>query len=202
MKTRKINILLGVIIILNFGLATTFYFVQQHIDDQTANYQRKTKIIQENRGERRNTTLNNADPKSLERHQDEVNAEAYARKLYQILFNFDNSKEYNARAHKAKEIVSGNVLKDKKLFGTDKDSTGDSYVDSLQLRSRLYDIESYSGIEEKNETIRVTSVITQAASRSGVPEGKQKFVYQSNFDPRRKVFTEVSKVGIVDEAVE
>ena len=173
MKTRKINILLGVIIILNFGLATTFYFVQQHIDDQTANYQRKTKIIQENRGERRNTTLNNADPKSLERHQDEVNAEAYARKLYQILFNFDNSKEYNARAHKAKEIVSGNVLKDKKLFGTDKDSTGDSYVDSLQLRSRLYDIESYSGIEEKNGTIRVTSVITQAASRSGVPEASR-----------------------------
>ncbi|WGN89536.1 hypothetical protein [Ligilactobacillus faecis] len=202
MKLNKINILLGVIIILNLGLATTFYFVQQHIDAQTADCQRKTKVIQRNRSKRQNVMLNNIEPKNLERYRNEVNAEAYARKLYQILFNFDNSKEYNSRSRKAKEIVSSNVFEDKKLFGTDKDSSGGSYVDSLQLRSRLYDIESYIGIKEKSGVIKVTSIITQAASRSGVSEGKQRFVYQSIFDPRKKVFTEVSKVGMVDETVE
>lgn len=201
MKYSKMNVLLGGIIIFNLGLATTFYFVQRHIDDQTAVYQRKVDVMQSSKGKVSSDTLKDIKPEALERYEDEINAETYAQKLYQILFTFDDSKDYNSRANKAKKLVTAGVLADRRIFGTDTDTTGNSYVEALGLKSRLYDVESYSGLTQ-NGAIEMISVITQEASKTDVPEGRARFVYRAKFDPRKKVFTEVSRVGMIDERLE
>lgn len=201
MKYSKMNVLLGGIIIFNLGLATTFYFVQRHIDDQTAVYQRKVDVMQSSKGKVSSDMLKDIKPETLERYEDEINAETYAQKLYQILFTFDDSKDYNSRANKAKKLVTAGVLADRRIFGTDIDTTGNSYVEALGLKSRLYDVESYSGLTQ-NGAIEMISVITQEASKTDVPEGRARFVYRAKFDPRKKVFTEVSRVGMIDERLE
>lgn len=201
MKYSKMNVLLGGIIIFNLGLATTFYFVQRHIDDQTAVYQRKVDVMQSSKGKVSSDMLKDIKPEALERYEDEINAETYAQKLYQILFTFDDSKDYNSRANKAKKLVTAGVLADRRIFGTDTDTTGNSYVEALGLKSRLYDVESYSGLTQ-NGAIEMISVITQEASKTDVPEGRARFVYRAKFDPRKKVFTEVSRVGMIDERLE
>lgn len=201
MKYSKMNVLLGGIIIFNLGLATTFYFVQRHIDDQTAVYQRKVDVMQSSKGKVPNDMLKDIKPETLKRYEDEINAETYAQKLYQILFTFDDSKDYNSRANKAKKLVTAGVLADRRIFGTDTDTTGNSYVEALGLKSRLYDVESYSGLTQ-NGAIEMISVITQEASKTDVPEGRARFVYRAKFDPRKKVFTEVSRVGMIDERLE
>lgn len=201
MKYSKMNVLLGGIIIFNLGLATTFYFVQRHIDDQTAVYQRKVDVMQSSKGKVSSDMLKDIKPETLERYEDEINAETYAQKLYQILFTFDDSKDYNSRANKAKKLVTAGVLADRRIFGTDTDTTGNSYVEALGLKSRLYDVESYSGLTQ-NGAIEMISVITQEASKTDVPEGRARFVYRAKFDPRKKVFTEVSRVGMIDERLE
>lgn len=201
MKYSKMNVLLGGIIIFNLGLATTFYFVQRHIDDQTAVYQRKVDVMQSSKGKVSSDMLKDIKPAALERYEDEINAETYAQKLYQILFTFNDSKDYNSRANKAKKLVTAGVLADRKIFGTDTDTTGNSYVEALGLKSRLYDVESYSGLTQ-NGAIEMISVITQEASKTDVPEGRARFVYRAKFDPRKKVFTEVSRVGMIDERLE
>lgn len=201
MKYSKMNVLLGGIIIFNLGLATTFYFVQRHIDDQTAVYQRKVDVMQSSKGKVSSDMLKDIKPEALERYEDEINAETYAQKLYQILFTFDDSKDYNSRANKAKKLVTAGVLADRRIFGTDTDTTGNSYVEALGLKSRLYDLESYSGLTQ-NGAIEMISVITQEASKTDVPEGRARFVYRAKFDPRKKVFTEVSRVGMIDERLE
>lgn len=201
MKYSKMNVLLGGIIIFNLGLATTFYFVQRHIDDQTAVYQRKVDVMQSSKGKVSSDMLKDIKPEALKRYEDEINAETYAQKLYQILFTFDDSKDYNSRANKAKKLVTAGVLADRRIFGTDTDTTGNSYVEALGLKSRLYDLESYSGLTQ-NGAIEMISVITQEASKTDVPEGRARFVYRAKFDPRKKVFTEVSRVGMIDERLE
>lgn len=201
MKYSKMNVLLGGIIIFNLGLATTFYFVQRHIDDQTAVYQRKVDVMQSSKGKVSSDMLKDIKSEALERYEDEINAETYAQKLYQILFTFDDSKDYNSRANKAKKLVTAGVLADRRIFGTDTDTTGNSYVEALGLKSRLYDVESYSGLTQ-NGAIEMISVITQEASKTDVPEGRARFVYRAKFDPRKKVFTEVSRVGMIDERLE
>lgn len=201
MKYSKMNVLLGGIIIFNLGLATTFYFVQRHIDDQTVVYQRKVDVMQSSKGKVSNDMLKDIKSEALERYEDEINAETYAQKLYQILFTFDDSKDYNSRANKAKKLVTAGVLADRRIFGTDTDTTGNSYVEALGLKSRLYDVESYSGLTQ-NGAIEMISVITQEASKTDVPEGRARFVYRAKFDPRKKVFTEVSRVGMIDERLE
>ncbi len=202
MKYSKLNILLGGVILFNLGLATTFYFVQRHIDDQTAVYQRKVNVMRSRSSNKvSRDLLKNIKPEALKRYEDETTAEAYAQKLYQILFTFDDSKDYNSRVDKAKKLVTADVLSDRKIFGTDTDTTGNSYVEALGLKSRLYGVESYSGLA-KNGEIEVISVITQAASKTDIPEGRARFVYRAKFDPKKKVFTEISRVGMIDERLE
>ena len=114
---------------------------------------------------------------------------------------FNNSEEYAARAEKLKYMLSPEVLEDKRLFGSDKDNTGQGAIDVLQLRSRFESIRSYC-FSEDDKQVTVLSEVRFSASKSDYQARRNIVVYLSKFDTTKKQFTDVNKLGKLDVKID
>lgn len=56
---------------------------------------------------------------------------------------YDNSKDYYARSEKLKKVATDSVLNDSRLFGSDKDKSGNSFIDTMRISSRGQSVEYY-----------------------------------------------------------
>ena len=207
MKTSKKNLILGAVVAVNVVLSGSFHLIQKNIDHETRGYQVKVAAVEKKIDRLAETSKgdllakakkgSNTEKENAEQYQNEAIATRYTQELFDVLMTFNNSEEYAARSEKLKYMLSPEVLEDKRLFGSDKDNTGQSAIDVLQLRSRFESIQSYCFSEgDEQVTVRFS------ASKADYQAGRNIVVYLSKFDTAKKQFTEVNKLGKLDVKVD
>ncbi len=211
MKTSKKNLILGAVVAVNVVLSGSFHLIQKNIDHETRGYQVKVAAVEKKIDRLAETSKgdllakakkgSNTEKENAEQYQNEAIATRYTQELFDVLMTFNNSEEYAARSEKLKYMLSPEVLEDKRLFGSDKDNTGQSAIDVLQLRSRFESIQSYC-FSEGDEQVTVLSEVRFSASKAGYQAGRNIVVYLSKFDTAKKQFTEVNKLGKLDIKVD
>ena len=211
MKTSKKNLILGAVVAANVVLSGSFYLIQKNIDHETRDYQVKVMAVEKKIDKLAETSKgdllakakkgSNTEKENAEQYQNEAIATRYTQELFNVLMTFNSSEEYAARAEKLKYMLSPEVLEDKRLFGSDKDNTGQGAIDVLQLRSRFESIQSYCFSEDDNQ-ITVMSEVRFSASKAGYQAGRNIVIYLSKFDTAKKQFTEVNKLGKLDVKVD
>ncbi len=211
MKTSKKNLILGAVVAVNVVLSGSFHLIQKNIDHETRGYQVKVAAVEKKIDRLAETSKgdllakakkgSNTEKENAEQYQNEAIATRYTQELFDVLMTFNNSEEYATRAEKLKYMLSPEVLEDKRLFGSDKDNTGQSAIDVLQLRSRFESIQSYC-FSEGDEQVTVLSEVRFSASKADYQAGRNIVVYLSKFDTAKKQFTEVNKLGKLDVKVD
>ncbi len=211
MKTSKKNLILGAVVAVNVVLSGSFHLIQKNIDHETRGYQVKVAAVEKKIDRLAETSKgdllakakkgSNTEKENAEQYQNEAIATRYTQELFDVLMTFNNSEEYAARSEKLKYMLSPEVLEDKRLFGSDKDNTGQSAIDVLQLRSRFESIQSYC-FSEGDEQVTVLSEVRFSASKADYQVGRNIVVYLSKFDTAKKQFTEVNKLGKLDVKVD
>lgn len=207
MKITKTKIVLSAIVAMNVILSTTFYMIQKNIDKETEKQQIKIATVQKkidhlpevSKGDllAKASKGTEVEKENTKQYQDESIATKYAEKLFNVLFTFGNSEEYEARSKRIGYMLDQQVLNDKKLFGSDKDSTGNSAIDALQLRSTFDSITSYCTVSD-NKQISLISKVSFSASKGEYEPGKETTIYLSKFDVEKHQFTEVRQLGTLD----
>lgn len=98
---------------------------------------------------------------------------------------YDNSKDYYARSEKLKNVAKDSVLKDSKLFGSDKDKSGNSFIDTMRISSHGQNVKYYpkSNYDPNNgtATVEVTGEYNHQNS------GTVLMVYQVHVDNEHKL---------------
>ena len=122
-----------------------------------------------------------------------------ATQLFRVLLTFENSDQYNRRAKVVKDLVTPDVLKDKNLFGSDKDVTGNSFIDTLKLKSQFENAEIYNSIVENNE-VRIIAQVTYSSSKGDNQAGTKQDIYEMSYNTQSNKFTQVKKIGSLDIA--
>ena len=169
--TREIKVILGSSIILIVSLIITgfFRYEQRKINQTEVSYeqkltkeQRKLATVKEVTHEELLKEAKKGDSIQKETaNQIEISqtVSSKATQLFRVLLTFENSDQYNRRAKVVKDLVTPDVLKDKNLFGSDKDVTGNSFIDTLKLKSQFENAEIYNSIVENNE-VRIIAQVT------------------------------------------
>ncbi len=139
MKTSKKNLILGAVVAVNVVLSGSFHLIQKNIDHETRGYQVKVAAVEKKIDRLAETSKgdllakakkgSNTEKENAEQYQNEAIATRYTQELFDVLMTFNNSEEYAARSEKLKYMLSPEVLEDKRLFGSDKDNTGQSAID-------------------------------------------------------------------------
>ncbi len=207
MKITKTKIVLSAIVAMNVILSITFYTIQKNIDKETEKQQLKISAVQKkinhlpeiSKGDllAKASKGTEVEKENAKRYQDESIATKYAEKLFNVLFTFGNSEEYETRSKRIGYMLDPQVLNDDKLFGSDKDSTGNSAIDALQLRSTFDSITSYCAVSD-DQQISIISKVSFSASKGEYEPGKETAIYVSKFDVKKHQFTEVKQLGTLD----
>lgn len=207
MKITKIKIVLSTIIAMNAILSISFYMIQKNIDKETEKQQIKIAAVQKkidhlpeiSKGDllAKASKGTEVEKENAKQYQNESIATKYAEELFNVLFTFGNSEEYEARSKIIGYMLDPQVLNDDKLFGSDKDSTGNSAIDALQLRSTFDSITSYCTVSDDKQ-ISIISKVSFSASKGEYEPGKETAIYVSKFDIEKRQFTEVKQLGMLD----
>ena len=120
-----------------------------------------------------------------------------AKKLFEILLTFGDSKEYRARKEKAQSLVTNKVLNDSKIFGSDKDVSGKSYIDTLKIYSTYRESKVYSSLAD-NDNMTVVVNVSYSSGRDNLPEATNHDVYKLQYNLTQDKFTDIKKIGNTD----
>lgn len=207
MKENKFEVLTGLIILVCIMLLGLFKYQQHKINQEQVYYQQKLNKAKKTLATidetlREKGTLKAKQGNQVEQQaalQTEVAQEITisAQELFKILYTFSDSKQYYSRATKATDLVSTNVLADQKIFGSDKDTSGNSYIDTLRLQASFKQIQVYTGLIDNNE-VQVLADVSYEASQGDYQPGKQEEAYQLTYNTEKKKFTQIEKIGTVD----
>lgn len=122
-----------------------------------------------------------------------------ATQLFRVLLTFEDSSQYKRRSKVVKDLVSPEVLQDKRLFGSDKDVSGNSFIDTIKLKSQFESAEIYNSVTENNE-VRVIAQVTYSASKNDNQAGEKQDVYELVYNIQSRKFTQVKELGSLDKA--
>lgn len=87
-----------------------------------------------------------------------------ADKLFSVMMTYHSQKEWNAQPKKLRNLVAENVLKDKHIFHSDKDSTGNSFINGQQLVSQYQSCDVVSQNVQGNGDIRAIVLVKYSSS--------------------------------------
>ena len=209
--TREIKVILGSSIILIVSLIITgfFRYEQRKINQTEVSYeqkltkeQRKLATVKEVTHEELLKEAKKGDSIQKETaNQIEISqtVSSKATQLFRVLLTFENSDQYNRRAKVVKDLVTPDVLKDKNLSGSDKDVTGNSFIDTLKLKSQFENAEIYNSIVENNE-VRIIAQVTYSSSKGDNQAGTKQDIYEMSYNTQSNKFTQVKKIGSLDIA--
>lgn len=123
-----------------------------------------------------------------------------AQKLFSILLTFNNSTDYSKRKSLAKAYVSSNILNDQKLFGSDDDGTGNSYIDTSGLHSRFSSAVFSAGVLQNNELPVVIKTTSESWFKNDL-HAQNEDVYSGTYNYKQKKFTQLTKQSNLTQTV-
>lgn len=193
--------LVSICILLAISIITTgiFRIQQKKIDHQELEYTQKLSKKQKELATIKKVTnddLLQKAPYDDTRQQVTTSqkVEEKAQKLFEILLTFGDSKQYKARKEKAQDLVTSNVLNDSKLFGSDKDVSGNSYIDTLKIYSIYRGAKVYSSLAD-NDNLTVVVNVSYSSGRDNLPEATSHDVYKLQYNLTQDKFTNIQKIG-------
>ncbi|MCC4500334.1 hypothetical protein LMC02_10080 [Limosilactobacillus reuteri] len=114
--------------------------------------------------------------------------------LFKTLLTYDNQKTWLARTDKLKDLVTPEVLQDKKLFNSGLDDSGNSIIEALQLSSQFNSLTVDSSLKQGNEIDGLVHV--QYTARSVKAQGGVRTkVYLVHYDLAQKKFSKIQGLG-------
>lgn len=118
--------------------------------------------------------------------------------LMKLLFNYSSGKQYRDNQKKLSELLPDQA---EALLPEDDDSTGNSYINGIGLRSKITDVEILSAEVITNNTNQVEVYVTGKVHGNYKNYNAQsdslgvKVLYKGNFDFDSNSYTSFERVG-------
>lgn len=178
MKKKERQLLIPIVIaIAAFVITVGMRFYQLNIDHQVkaaqttlskrksdltsekSRYKQLTEHLANNGNRNKSVAISNAQQIAAQKQ-----VTIAADKLFSVMMTYHSEKEWDAQPKKLHDLVAGNVLKDKNIFHSDKDSTGNSFINAQKLVSQYQSCDVVSQNVQDNGDIRAIVLVKYSSS--------------------------------------
>lgn len=192
MKQYKIIDLVSAVIwlilsVVLFGL----YTKMNNLDDQMTEQKKQVKVNQE--------TLQNIEkPTKLVYSEPFVKTsdDAYkaATQFFKIYYDYASSDEYNDRVNQLPKGLVADKVADGKLFITDREETGEDYIDNNDIATRFDNAQTYYDDEKKKYVV----IVSYDASGNGYDDyADSRVSYDMQYDESKQQISDLKYRGVL-----
>ena len=122
----------------------------------------------------------------------EILGDTVAERFFKVFYTWNSGEDYNARADELGDLVASGVKENKTLFDSGKDSLGDSYIDTIQLKSVYKDSTVYQKVTNNNQIEMLVEVSYESwRGDSQSKAGDSRTYYKVTYD---KATSEINNV--------
>lgn len=115
--------------------------------------------------------------------------------FFNVTMTFSSQKEWDNRAVKASAYATDNVLKNKNLFNSGKDSTGHSIINTIKEEMHFSSLQMGATTVGSDGTMTGIAEVSFSASTYGNDPANKTDVYQVKYDPQQHKVTDVQRIG-------
>lgn len=119
-----------------------------------------------------------------------------ANAFFNVAFTFNNQEQWNKRESKANQYATNDVLKNKDIFNSGKDSSGHSIITAERVVSNFNGMKLYvSPINTQTQTATGLAKITYSGSIFNTNASSHTDVYLVKYDLHQQKLSQVQRIG-------
>lgn len=119
-----------------------------------------------------------------------------ANAFFNVAFTFNSQRQWDQRSQKASQYATNQVLTNKNLFNSGKDSSGHSIITAEKVASTFNNMKlNTSPIDNQNQTVTGIAQVTYSGSIMNTNSSSHTDVYLVKYDIRQQKLTDVARVG-------